>query len=114
MKTYTSIQTEAMSAITCDRCQATFSDGDDGWTETLLIEYTAGYGSIFGDGNTVAIDLCQDCLKQTLGKWLRVGDHRSREKATKDGSGAHAATSDSFTPESVRGQSMREEAVCLF
>jgi hypothetical protein len=31
-----------------------------------------GYSSIFGDGNSVSIDLCQGCLKQNLGPWLRV------------------------------------------
>ena len=32
----------------------------------------AGYGSIFGDGNRVEIDLCQTCVQDTLGAWLRV------------------------------------------
>jgi hypothetical protein len=75
MKTTTPIQTETESAITCDRCQANCACGDAGWSETQSIEFVAGYGSIFGDGNTVAIDLCQDCLKQTLGQWLRVTSH---------------------------------------
>lgn len=39
----------------------------------------AGYGSIFGDGRIVQIDVCQHCLKQTLSPWLRVGEPRTQE-----------------------------------
>ena len=75
MKTYTTIQTEAVSAITCDRCQVSFTEADDDWYEMVSIEFAAGYGNIFGDGNRVAIDLCQHCLKQTLGPYLRINEN---------------------------------------
>jgi hypothetical protein len=72
MKTYTVIPTETVSSITCDCCQTGFTSNDLAWHEIQSIEFVAGYSSIFGDGNIVSIDLCQDCLKQTLGQWLRV------------------------------------------
>jgi len=83
MKTFELVLTETLSEITCDRCKAVFVSGDQAWYEIQSIEYVAGYGSIFGDGNTVSIDLCQECLKQTLGQWLRVEPHRRFAKAGK-------------------------------
>ena len=37
-----------------------------------FVDFTAGYGSIFGDGNRVQADLCQHCVRKVLGRWLRV------------------------------------------
>ena len=36
------------------------------------ISFNAGYDLIFGDGNRVELDLCEPCLRDTLGTWLRV------------------------------------------
>ena len=72
MKTFKVVPTEAISEITCDRCKVRFTVDDDGWHEIQTIEFHAGYGSVFGDGLNVSIDLCQHCLKETLGQWLRV------------------------------------------
>lgn len=61
--------------LRCDRCGRLAQVGDDPeFHEFTSIGYTAGYGTIFGDGNLVEIDLCQRCLKDTLGPWLRVSD----------------------------------------
>lgn len=27
---------------------------------------------MFGDGSTISVDLCQDCVQQVLGEWLRI------------------------------------------
>jgi hypothetical protein len=72
MKTYTPVQTKAVSAITCDRCKTRFVRDEPGWHEIQSIEFIAGYDSIFGDGNIASIDLCQDCLQQSLGQWLQI------------------------------------------
>lgn len=72
MKTFKLVPTEAVSEITCDCCKTRFTANDAGWFEIRSIEFVAGYSSIFGDGNTISIDLCQDCLKQNLGQWLRI------------------------------------------
>ena len=55
---------------------AEINDIDCEFHEFTSIEYEAGYGSIFGDRNKVEIDLCQRCMKELLGPWLRVTDHQ--------------------------------------
>ncbi len=62
--------------ICCDRCgrEAEVHDTDCEFVEFTSIEYKAGYGSVFGDGNKVEVDLCQHCVKELLGPWLRVMD----------------------------------------
>lgn len=78
MKTFKLVPTEAVSEITCDCCKTRFTGNDAGWFEIRSIEFVAGYLSTFGDGNTISIDLCQDCLKQELGPWLRVETEQRR------------------------------------
>jgi len=61
-----------LRAMTCDRCGTRAENPDTEFFEFISIAYKAGYGSIFGDGNRVEIDLCQTCLKATLGRWIRI------------------------------------------
>jgi hypothetical protein len=65
---------QEVAACPCDRCQRRMTPDDTPWewAEKLSIVFTAGYGSIFGDGCKVEIDLCQQCVKETLGAWLRI------------------------------------------
>ena len=58
--------------LRCDRCGLLSDAGDVEFPEFASIDMRAGYGSIFGDGNDVQIDLCQHCVKAVLGGWLRV------------------------------------------
>lgn len=58
--------------IRCDRCGLLAANGETEFYEMTCIDFKAGYGSIFGDGNGVQVDLCQHCLKFTLERWLRV------------------------------------------
>ena len=37
----------------------------------MTINFTAGYGSIFGDMNSYECHLCQHCVEKLLGKYLR-------------------------------------------
>jgi len=60
--------------IRCDRCGRQSELGEVEFHESVSLELKAGYGSIFGDGNDVQIDLCQHCLKDLLGHWLRVSE----------------------------------------
>lgn len=78
MKTFKPVPTEIVSEITCDCCKTCFTANDPGWLEIQSIEFVAGYSSIFGDGNFISIDLCQDCLKTILGQWLRVETEQRR------------------------------------
>ena len=65
--------------IRCDRCGRLAELGDTEFPETACLDLKAGYGSIFGDGNEVQIDLCQYCLKLTLGRWLRIVDPNQKK-----------------------------------
>lgn len=57
----------------CDRCGRVMGPNDiDENQERLTIDFRAGYGSVFGDGNQVQLDLCQHCVKKVLGRWLRI------------------------------------------
>lgn len=58
--------------INCDRCDKEIHRTDSDFEQMTSIGFDAGYGSIFGDGNRVEIDLCELCLRATLGTWLRV------------------------------------------
>lgn len=58
--------------IRCDRCGKEAERGEVDFGEMTLIGFDAGYNSIFGDGNRVEADLCESCLRDTLGAWLRV------------------------------------------
>ena len=71
----------ALSSITCDRCSQTWPADTVDAAEFTSIDFTCGYGSIFGDGSQVKLDLCQRCLKTALGLWLRVSDHDHQEHA---------------------------------
>lgn len=67
---------ERRKQLRCDRCgREAHSNGED-WefSEFTSVDFTAGYASVFEDGHKVQIDLCQHCLKETLGQWLRVTD----------------------------------------
>ena len=71
-----------MTAFECDVCKKRFDPTEkntyDGIpasievNEAHVISFVGGYGSVFGDGNTVECDVCQHCLKRLLGKHLRI------------------------------------------
>ena len=58
---------DAPSSITCDRCRQTWQANTVDVAEFTSIDFTGGYGSTFGDGSQVKLDLCQRCLKTVLG-----------------------------------------------
>lgn len=76
MKKTTLVPTEVVTEIICDRCaKCVTKDGAGANTEFYemqSIAFTGGYDSIFGDGNNVSIDLCPQCLQDTLGQWLHI------------------------------------------
>lgn len=58
----------------CDRCHQIY-DVDVNCMEAQEfhhINFVGGYGSIFGDGTVVECDLCQNCLKELLGEFIRI------------------------------------------
>lgn len=64
-------QVERITAWICDKCQERYDDPFE-MQEFHHIDFVGGYGSVFGDGNQVLCDLCQDCLKELLGPFLRI------------------------------------------
>lgn len=58
--------------IVCDACGLECDTDSIEAGEYLKIGFKGGFGSIFGDGNSVCGDICQFCLKQHLGQFLKI------------------------------------------
>lgn len=69
--------------IACDRCGREAERNETEFHEMTSISFRASYGSIFGDGNQVEVDLCQHCLQDILGAWLRVEEPANTDLATR-------------------------------
>lgn len=66
-------------AKVCDICglraeynDEDFDQGTIEFQEFVSIRFTGGYGSVFGDLDEIELDICQHCLKDKLGKYIRV------------------------------------------
>ena len=58
------IKKETIIGFVCDKCATIYTAEDDiyEFQERHEINFTGGYGSIFGDMVNVNLVLCQDCL----------------------------------------------------
>lgn len=79
MKTYKSINipSQVASTVQCDVCKRIYdldAANDDIMevNEFLNVKFVCGYNSVFGDLNRVECDICQHCLKEKLGEFLRI------------------------------------------
>ena len=63
---------EKTLSFTCDVCGRE-DDDDMEMQEYHIIYFSGGYNSIFGDEAMVEAEICQHCLKEKLGEYLRVG-----------------------------------------
>lgn len=72
MKTVQLESVEVVSELCCDRCGLRAARTDPAFHEFTSIDHLGGYGSIFGDGTRLQIDLCQGCLREVAGPWLRL------------------------------------------
>lgn len=65
---------EVAVSVVCDVCGKSFSMEDDVFEvqEFVHIRLHGGYGSVFGDGDLVELDMCQHCLKKHLGEYVRI------------------------------------------
>lgn len=70
LKTFESVS--VVHQIRCDRCGKAAKRGEASFQGMTSIGFDSGYDSIFGDGNRVELDLCESCLRDTVGNWLRV------------------------------------------
>lgn len=69
------IKQEEIAAYVCDRCRKRVK-GDD-WIERqemLHWQMLCGYGSVFGDGCLITLDLCQYCINEVLGAFIQIKD----------------------------------------
>jgi hypothetical protein len=62
---------EGTIAIQCDRCKKRYEDEME-IQEFVHIDFIGGYSSVFGDGHSVAADICQYCIKEIAGDFLYV------------------------------------------
>jgi len=72
-------EVEETVSVTCDICNKTYQfdkQSNDIFEiqEFTHISFTGGYGSIFGDGDEIRLDICQHCLQEKLGQYLRITD----------------------------------------
>ncbi|EBK2214593.1 hypothetical protein YE88_22835 [Salmonella enterica subsp. enterica serovar Schwarzengrund] len=74
MQFFISYETIIISAKSCDRCHFHAEKDDPEFHEFLSIDRWAGFGSVFGDGNRVKLDLCQHCVKALLHSWLSISE----------------------------------------
>lgn len=69
-------------ALQCDRCGNKFKVGSSEFDEFSSISHRrTGEDSIFGHASSVEIDLCQHCLNDRLGEWLRIEKASASKKA---------------------------------
>jgi len=70
------IEEQVPVSITCDVCKKEFDLKKDIMEvqEFQHIRFTGGFDSVFGDGATVRLDICQHCLKKTLGQYFDYED----------------------------------------
>ncbi len=57
----------------CDVCRIEYSAEEQPFEfqEFAEISFRGGYGSVFGDGDDFELDICQHCLKEKLGAFIR-------------------------------------------
>lgn len=62
-RTKVTTKVEKIERVICDRCNKEWTYDDIiEWQESYRIQFTGGYGSLFGDESKVTCDLCQGCL----------------------------------------------------
>jgi hypothetical protein len=67
------VKEKELLAYVCDCCKKRLPATD--WIEMqemLHWRMRGGYGSAFGDGTEISLDLCQDCTKKLLGDYIQV------------------------------------------
>lgn len=73
MREYKRRTVQEVAACTSDRCKRRLTPDKLGeWQERLSFDQSCGFDSVFGDGSTISLDLCQHCVLQVLGEWLRI------------------------------------------
>ena len=69
------VERQDIVRLVCDRCGLVAERCNESifeLQEFLCWNNQCGYGSVFGDGNFVELDLCQKCVKELLGEHVRI------------------------------------------
>ena len=76
-KKVTEVKQECVS-ITCDICKTKVPIKDCQESQEFLdlqeflhVDFVGGFGSVFGDERWVQCDICQHCLKNLIGDYVR-------------------------------------------
>jgi hypothetical protein len=60
-----------LTAYICNACRVRVDANDPFEVQEMLVwQNMCGYGSVFGDGAHIQLILCQDCVKDLLGKYI--------------------------------------------
>lgn len=73
MRITTEAPVPVITAVVCDCCKKEYHPYYDEMELQEFLHYTntGGYASIFGDGVTMTLDLCQRCTRTLLGDYMR-------------------------------------------
>lgn len=74
MKKYIPVMHQAIVGITCDRCQSFYSAETSEFDACITIQHSCGFRTVWQDGQTVEVDLCEKCLHALVGDFCRVID----------------------------------------
>lgn len=77
-----------IGSIVCDICGKTY-DNDMDIQEFHHIDFTGGYGSVFGDMTRIMCDICQDCLKKMIGPYCYFDSEDGPVKFMETGATKH-------------------------
>ena len=74
MKKFKQAKVKTLIEIICDCCgrEAKIGGNDYEAQEFVSLDYIGGYQSVFGDGAHVCLDICQYCLKDKLGDFIKT------------------------------------------
>ena len=66
------VEQVVVTEIVCDRCERAF-EAEDVFElqEFVHVRIEGGFTSIFGDGAQLTCDLCQRCVREVLGPFLK-------------------------------------------
>lgn len=66
------VERKVPESITCDVCRKEYQCDDVMEIQEFQhIRFTGGFSSIFGDMSEVELDICQHCLMEKLGEYIR-------------------------------------------
>jgi len=75
------VKKDIVVSVTCDVCKTEYKEDDIvEQQEFHHINFTGGYGSVFGDGSNVRADICQKCLYKMIGDICSYSDGYGNEE----------------------------------